>query len=60
VLFSGLAPTPLGTISGTFNDVAAGNNAAFTGLQVVEQVPEPTAAALLAFSGLLALRRRRL
>jgi len=59
VLFLGLVADGSGTISGTFNDVAAANNGAFNGLQLVEIVPEPTAVALLAFASLLTVRRRR-
>lgn len=41
VLFSGLVPNATGTISGTFNDVAVSNNAAFNGLQIVQRAPGP-------------------
>ena len=41
VLFSELVPDGWGTISGTFNDLAAANNAAFTGLQIVQYEPDP-------------------
>ena len=58
VVYRGLAPNSSGTISGTFNDFAAANNAAFNGLQIL-QIPEPTGLSLLAFGGMLALRRRR-
>lgn len=60
VKFSGISPSGLGVISGTFNDAAPANNAAFGGLQIVEVIPEPgTAATGLALAGLLAFRRRR-
>ena len=58
VLYSGLVPSGAGTISGTFNDAAPANNAAFNGLQIVE-VPEPAALPLVGVAGLLVLRRRR-
>jgi len=58
VRYTGIVPNA-GTISGVFNDAAPNNNAGFNGLQIVEQVPEPTAISLLAVAGLLALRRRR-
>jgi hypothetical protein len=58
VKFTGIAPSGAGTISGTFNDAAAANNAAFNGLQIV-QVPEPVVVSMLAAVSLLAFRRRR-
>lgn len=57
VVFRGLVPNS-GTISGVFNDIKPADNAAFNGLQIV-QIPEPTGLSLLAFGGMLALRRRR-
>ena len=59
VVFSAIAPNASGVISGTFNDAAPANNAAFNGLQIVQVIPEPAGAALLGLGGLLALRRRR-
>ncbi|HWB06604.1 MAG TPA: PEP-CTERM sorting domain-containing protein [Verrucomicrobiales bacterium] len=58
VKFTGVAPSAGGVISGTFNDIAPANNAAFNGLQIVE-VPEPGSAALLGLAALAAVRRRR-
>jgi hypothetical protein len=59
VKFTGIAPNGTGVISGTFNDAAAANNAAFTGLQIV-QVPEASTVTLAGLaSGLLLVRRRR-
>jgi hypothetical protein len=59
VLYSGLVPDGAGTISGTFNDFAVANNAAFNGLQIVEIVPEPEVLSLAGLAGLIGIRRRR-
>lgn len=58
VLFSGLSPDLLGTISGTFNCAKVADNAAFAGFELVA-VPEPATTAFLATGTLLALARRR-
>jgi hypothetical protein len=58
IRFLGVTPNGSGVISGTFNDFAAANNAAFNGMQIV-QVPEPSSLLPLAgLAGLLLPRRR--
>jgi uncharacterized protein (TIGR03382 family) len=58
VKFTGIVPNGSGVISGTFNDFAPANNAAFNGMQIV-QVPEPAALPLAALASGLLFRRRR-
>jgi hypothetical protein len=60
VVFSSVIATG-GSIAGTFNDVAAANNAAFNGLQIVT-VPEPTSVvgAVVGSVLLFGLGRRRI
>jgi hypothetical protein len=54
----GITASAGGIITGSFNDVAVANNAAFNGFQIV-QVPEPSMLALTGLASALLLRRRR-